>query len=142
MPSIEDWSQEPPLQVGQRVRVIRDPDWPGPWPDEPIGVIEPILGEAFRVVDLTVSSINVPDSDRRLMREYLVQFDEPQIDTSGDGPYSAAVIWEKYVTPFGDITPDFTDESVLRRRMRDEALEQVMNSPGEGRVISSATDDP
>jgi hypothetical protein len=136
MTSVEAWSKEPPLQVGQRVKVIRDPGWPGPWPNEPVGVIEPILGEAFRVVDLNDPSINVPDSDRRLMREYLVQFDEPQLDTSGEGPYRAAVIWEKYLTPNGEISLDISDDAVSRRVERDEALRQVIESPGEGTVIS------
>jgi hypothetical protein len=30
--------------------VLRDPRWAGPWPNDPTGRIEPILGEAFRVV--------------------------------------------------------------------------------------------
>jgi hypothetical protein len=141
MNSVEDWSEESPLQVGQRVRIIRDPDWPGPWPNEPLGVIEPIFGKAFSVVNLKDSSVNVPDSDRRMMREYLVQFDEPQNDTSGDGPYSSAVIWEKYVTPFGDISLDSTDEQVPLRTLRDEALRQAIESPENGRVISRTIDD-
>jgi hypothetical protein len=31
------------------------------------------------------------------MREFMVFFDEPQIDGDGMGPYYAAVIWEKYL---------------------------------------------
>ena len=31
------------------------------------------------------------------MPEYLVHFDEPQLDCDGAGPYRAAVIWEKYL---------------------------------------------
>jgi hypothetical protein len=142
MTSVENWSQEPPIQIGQRVRVIRDPDWPGPWPQEPLGVVEPIMGAAFETVDLTSPAFRVPDSDRRLMREYLIRFDEPQLDSSGDGPYRAAVIWEKYVVPEGDISMDLSDEAVLRRAKDDEALRQVIESPGDGTVVSSPNSDP
>jgi hypothetical protein len=76
------------------------------------------------------------------MREYLVLFDEPQLDTSGDGPYSAAVIWEKYVIPDGDISLDLRNEAILRRAKVDEALRHVIESPGEGTVISSPSSDP
>jgi hypothetical protein len=124
------------------VRIIRDPDWPGPWPQEPLGVVEPIQGEAFETVDLTNPAFNVPDSDRRLMREYLIRFDEPQLDSSGDGPYRAAVIWEKYVTPDGYISTDLSEEAVLRRTKDDEALRQVIALPGEGAVASSSKSDP
>src|ERR1700728_3575703 len=85
-------SDQSALSPGRRVKVVRDPEWPGPWPAEPLGVIEPIMGEPYQTIDLRISAINVPSSDRRIMREYLVQFDEPQRDTDGDGPYSAAVI--------------------------------------------------
>jgi hypothetical protein len=43
--------------------------------------------------------VNVPDADRRPMPEYLVRFDQPQIDCEGDGPFDSAVVWEKYLRP-------------------------------------------
>jgi hypothetical protein len=127
-----DSDEQAPLRPGRRVKIVRDPDWPGPWPDEPLGVIEPILGEAYRTIDLRDIAINVPMSDRRLMREYLVQFDQPQRDTDGDGPYSAAVIWEKYIRPLDGFTEDESEEARERRSGRDAALRQVLRSPEEG----------
>jgi len=124
--------EQAPLSPGRRVKVFRDPDWPGPWPDEPLGVIEPILGEPYRTIDLRDSTINVPQSDRRLMREYLVQFDQPQRDTDGDGPYAAAVIWEKYLRPLDEIADDDSEEARKRRSSRDAALGQVLKSPEKG----------
>jgi hypothetical protein len=41
--------------------------------------------------------INVPDSDRHPMRTFMVRFDEPAHDTSEDGPYQVAEVWEKYL---------------------------------------------
>lgn len=78
--------------------MIRDPRWPGPWPSEPTGVIDPSARAPVRVLDLrAMPEVNVPDADRGPMREFLVQFDEPAYDGDGAGPYSAAVIWEKYL---------------------------------------------
>jgi hypothetical protein len=83
---------------GARVRVVRDPDWDGPWPAEPTGLIDPHAPAPVRLIELaTMPEVNVPDSDRGPMREFLVQFDEPQLDGDGAGPYRAAVIWEKYL---------------------------------------------
>ena len=125
-------NEETPLSPGRRVKVVRDPDWPGPWPDEPFGVIEPIMGEPYRTIDLRDSTINVPQSDRRLMREYLVQFDQPQSDTDGDGPYSAAVIWERYLRPLDEVIVDDSEEAQVRQSARDAAIAQVLRSPEEG----------
>lgn len=86
------------VRPGTRVKVVRDPDWPGPWPSEPTGVIDPYANAPVRVIDLaTMPEVNVPDSDRGPMREFLVRFDEPQRDNDNAGPYSEAVIWEKYL---------------------------------------------
>ena len=124
--------EQAPLSPGRRVKVVRDPDWPGPWPDEPFGVIEPIMGEPYRTIDLRDSTINVPLSDRGLMREYLVQFDQPQSDSDGDGPYSAAVIWEKYLRPLDEGIVEDSDTSRKRITARDVALGQVLRSPEKG----------
>ncbi|MHB1570651.1 MAG: hypothetical protein ACYC0H_15805 [Solirubrobacteraceae bacterium] len=82
---------------GTRVRVIQDPEWPGPWEQEFAGTVVG-LRVPVRVIDLTaMPEVNVPDADRGPMREFHVQFDQPQRDSDGHGPYKAAVIWEKYL---------------------------------------------
>jgi hypothetical protein len=86
------------VQPGTRVKVIKDSRWNGPWPTEPTGVIDLAADAPVRVIDLaTMPEVNVPDSDRGPMREFLVRFDEPQCDGDGAGPYYAAVIWEKHL---------------------------------------------
>jgi len=81
---------------GTRVRVVRDPDWEGPWPAEFLGTIGPPAPAS--TIDLAaMPEVNVPDSDRGPMREFYVEFDHPQLDCDGQGPYRAAVIWEKYL---------------------------------------------
>jgi hypothetical protein len=81
---------------GTRVKVVRDPDWP--WPSEPTGTIEPGWDIPFSVIDLAKRpDIAVPDSDRYPMRTFMVRFDEPSYDTSEDGPYYMAEVWEKYL---------------------------------------------
>jgi len=80
---------------GTRVRVVRDPGWNGPWPAEPVGTIGPPV--PVRTINLaTMPEVNVPEDERGPMREFYVAFDEPQLDGDGQGPYRAAVIWEKY----------------------------------------------
>ena len=77
-----------------------DPDYPpGPWPAEPLatvvawpamlGDIDPTIqgGELYRLVDHRSG----PE------RHYFVEFDEPQLDGDGDGPYVSAEVWEGYV---------------------------------------------
>ena len=77
---------------------MKDPAWDGPWPAEPLGIIDPEADAPIRVLDLAaMPEVNVPDADRRPMPEYLVHFDEPQLDSDGAGPYRSAVIWEKYL---------------------------------------------
>ena len=91
------------LKPGTQVRVVKDPDWDGPWRNEFLGVIDPDTDAPVRVLDLpAMPEVNVPDADRRPMAEYLVRFDEPQVDCDGQGPYRAAVIWEKYLRPVTD----------------------------------------
>jgi hypothetical protein len=127
-----DFDDRPALSPGYRVKVVLDPDWEGPWPAQPLGVIEPIMGEPYRTIDLRDRTVNVPSSDRHLMREYLVQFDEPQRDTDGDGPYSSAVIWEKYLRPLDEFVTDDSDETRWRRLAGDTALREVIKSPEKG----------
>jgi hypothetical protein len=91
-------TRSPDLRPGERVQVVKDPAWNGPWPSEPLGVIDPDAPAPFRVLDLAaMPEVNVPDEDRGPMPEYLVRFDEPQLDCDGEGPCRAAVIWSKYL---------------------------------------------
>jgi hypothetical protein len=82
-----------------KVKVVKDPDWGGPWQVEFVGtIVGPDI--PLRVIDLAAKTeINVPDSDRGPTREFFVQFVEPQLDCDGMGPYGSAVIWEKYLRP-------------------------------------------
>lgn len=92
------WPLGDDVRPGARVKVVKDSQWEGPWPDEPIGIIDPDADFPVRVLDLaTMPEITVPDADRGPMREFLVRFDEPQRDGDGAGPYTSAVIWEKYL---------------------------------------------
>ncbi|MFD3933506.1 hypothetical protein, partial [Streptomyces sp. NPDC058614] len=71
--------------VGTRVRVVQDPAWAGPWPVEFWGTVDD-LRPPFPV-------------DHASAREgelvYWVRFDEPQVDSEGDGPYRGAEIWDR-----------------------------------------------
>jgi hypothetical protein len=78
----------PELRSGVRVRAIKDPESGGPWPDEPLGVIEPALPDQLFVISQTKWGT---------VREYKVRFDAPQQDAQGQGPYVAAVIWQQYL---------------------------------------------
>jgi hypothetical protein len=85
-PVATDWPATA-MPVGARVRVIKDPDWDGPWMREFDGVIdalggpEPVRHHLARSGELT----------------YWVRFDEPQMDSAGDGPYRKAQIWDRYL---------------------------------------------
>jgi hypothetical protein len=53
-------------------------------------------------IDLAaMPEVNVPDDDRGPMREFMVRFDEPQLDGDCAGPYYEAVIWKKYLRLVG-----------------------------------------
>jgi hypothetical protein len=103
-------NDEARLAIGTRVRVRRDPTFPGPWPAEPLGTIIPWPaelaaiapdikgGELFRMVEHRSG----PERYRGPQREYFVEFDEPQFDTDGPeggGPYRSASVWERYLEP-------------------------------------------
>lgn len=72
------------LAIGTRVRVRSDPDFgPGPWPAQPTGRIGAGPDE-------------VQGRDG-VMRTYWIEFDEPQFDTDGSGPYRSSQVLEKYL---------------------------------------------
>lgn len=78
----------PEFAPGVRVRVIKDPDWNGPWPTEPVGTIEQALRD-----DIYMTT----ETQWGHVREYKVRFDEPTLDSDGQGPYRSAVIWQQYL---------------------------------------------
>lgn len=73
--------------AGTRVRVVQDLDWNGPWRQEFLGTISDTMPP--RVIDH-------PKAFRGELA-YFVAFDEPQQDTSSDGPYRKAEIWGRYL---------------------------------------------
>lgn len=85
------------LVAGTRVRVVRSTDFDGPWRQEFLGTIDPEADAPIAVVDPSTLSEYVSARWPEPIREFLVRFDEPQIDAEGAGPYCAAVIWETYL---------------------------------------------
>jgi hypothetical protein len=76
--------QEQDLQIGTRVRVLRDPEFgPGPWPDQPTGTVIPSPERSA-----------TPSGVRRL---YWVAFDDPQFDVEGNGPYPSSQVLDMYL---------------------------------------------
>jgi hypothetical protein len=79
---------DPPLQPGTRVRVRQDPDFgPGPWPAEPTGQVAQVDGRAFEEIELRLGRDRV----------YFIQFDEPQYEADGDGPYTSSEVLGTYL---------------------------------------------
>jgi hypothetical protein len=70
-----------------RVRVIKSEEWDGPWRQVFTGTIDDTI------------SPRLVGRDRPGELEYSVRFDEPQMDSSGDGPYRKGVIWARYLEP-------------------------------------------
>lgn len=80
-----------PIPVGSRVRVLQDAEYPpGPWPAQPTGtVIEgPVMVEGTE--------------PNPLLSTYTVQFDEPQRDADGDGPYTVSEVLGQYLEPVSE----------------------------------------
>ena len=75
---------------GTRVRVVKDPNWDGPWKQEFSGTIDTTLPP--RLLDHPKAK---PGEFA-----YFVSFDEPQQDSCDDGPYRKAEIWARYLKPF------------------------------------------
>lgn len=77
------WAMSP----GARVTIVQYPSWAGPWAVEFRGEIDDLIPpepvENFR------------EGEGELA--YWVSFDEPQYDSSGDGPFRKAWIWGRYL---------------------------------------------
>ena len=72
------------------------------------------------------------------VRSFKVRFDIPQRDADGDGPYSAAVIWQQYLVVEAnehDIRPDLEEDvAEAPRAIREQkALSRLLRDPGAGR---------
>lgn len=80
--------------VGTRVRVVKDSDWDGPWRQEFLGTVDDTMPP--RLIE---SKVAHPGE-----LAYFVAFDEPQHDTSDDGPYRKAEIWARYLRLVGEST--------------------------------------
>ncbi len=77
------------LGVGAQV-FVRDasPTDPAPWPDEPSGIIVRAGGSALAGVWGGAAAGG---------RVWLVEFDEPQTDLHGSGPFHTAQVHDKYL---------------------------------------------
>jgi hypothetical protein len=72
------------IQPGDRVRVLHDPEFgPGPWPAQPSGTV---LGLSTEF-----------QGAQQWLRMYAIQFDVPQYDPDGDGPYSSSEVAHIYL---------------------------------------------
>ena len=60
--------------------------------------------------------VNVPDEERGPIREFMVRFDEPQLDADGDGPYVSASVWESISNPWTNLSQRRAERSVDRER--------------------------
>jgi hypothetical protein len=77
------------ITARSRVRVLSDPDFgPGPWPAQPTGTVS--------------SGPEMVESATGPVATYWVEFDEPQRDVDGDGPYVSSQILERYLAPEPD----------------------------------------
>ena len=88
-PIFDDRSTREPLVVGTRVRVVRDPVGPGPWPAEPSGRVALYPGTDFASTEV--------ETRWGRERSWWVVFDEPQRDGDGDGPYRESAVLERYL---------------------------------------------
>lgn len=90
-PLSQEWP-ETALKAGTRVRIVKDPDWDGPWKEEFEGVIDDFAAPE------PVPSVRALPGELR----YWVSFDSPQYDYDNDGPYVFASVWGRYVRPIED----------------------------------------
>jgi hypothetical protein len=92
-------------------RPLGSPPWPadGYPPGTPVLVGADSTGHHAWATPFTgvIDDLDVPTTianPRALPdeREYWVQFDGPQFDADGSGPYRKALIWERYIHPIAD----------------------------------------
>lgn len=83
---------ERPLSPGDRVLILPDPVFVGPWPNECLATVISVA----RARNLT------PQASRRNKFVYMVRFDEPQLDGDGDGPYTSTEVLSQYVARAGE----------------------------------------
>ena len=84
------------FQVGQRVKIRRDKDYgPGPWPEEPPGVVHRHPLAADGEVSVPTQTVRGPG------RSYWIAFDVPQFDIDGDGPYTLSEVLDTSVEAEG-----------------------------------------
>ncbi len=77
------------LPAGSRVMVVRAGDEDRPWRQEFTGTIDCMAApEPVRHAHAHKDEL-----------KYWVTFDEAQYDSSGDGPYRKAQIWDRYLRP-------------------------------------------
>ncbi|GIG69342.1 ferrous iron transport protein A [Phytomonospora endophytica] len=87
-PLPQDWPQGA-LPAGTRVHITRDPNWDGPWAAEFTGAISTVgAPKPVQHAHATPGEL-----------EYFVTFDEPRYESSGEGPYHGAQIWDRYIQP-------------------------------------------
>jgi hypothetical protein len=77
------------LRPGTRVVVMRDRGWSGPWQREFTGTISDMAAP---------EPIDRPTTETGELK-YWVDFDEPQYDADGAGPFRKAQIWGRYIQP-------------------------------------------
>ena len=84
----EPWPDDA-LKPGTPVRVTSDPGGHTAWASEFTGVIDETM------TPRTVQNRHARPGEL----EYFVRFGSPQYDSSGDGPYRKAMIWDRYLKP-------------------------------------------
>ena len=75
------------LPPGTRVRIIQDSDRDGPWQEVFTGI----------VTDIGAPELVVHEMAHHGELMYWIDFDSPQQDADGDGPYLGAQIWGRYI---------------------------------------------
>jgi hypothetical protein len=82
------------LKAGDRVRVLESYHWA----QGATGVVLPHFGDESDTADGVTSFVRTVEGPKE---QVWVEFDEPQIDTEGDGPYAAAVIQISFLQMLG-----------------------------------------
>lgn len=89
-PLPQRWPEDA-LPPGARVMVIQDHGWHGPWQREFLGTISDMAAP---------EPVNNPKGYAGELM-YWVDFDEPQHDADGEGPFRKAQIWDRHLQAEG-----------------------------------------